>query len=136
MLTGSGRGQLLSIQSDFPSTHATLAAETQQPPVPVETVVQYTDSLPGERGTTSWFTLLISSISMTTESTCLRCRRDLNFGPGNSCSFESSHKKLSPSSPPDWCCCLDAPPSAPPQQLISSSCSFGDINQQSDEVYS
>ena len=57
--------------------------------------------------------------------TCLKCRRDLNFGPGISSSFVSSHRKSWPSSFTDWCRDFEDPPSAPSQQLISSSCSFG-----------
>lgn len=58
--------------------------------------------------------------------TCLKCLRDLHFGPGDSFNFASSHGKLRPSSLSDWCRCdIEPPPSAPSQQLISSSCSIG-----------
>lgn len=61
--------------------------------------------------------------------TCLKCLSDLNFGPGNSSNFASSHRKSWPSSLSDWCRCdFEVPPSAPSQQLISSSCSFGKRN--------
>lgn len=57
--------------------------------------------------------------------TCLRCLSDLNFGPGNSSNFASSHRKLWHSSLCDWCRCdIEPSPSAPSQQLISSSCSL------------